>query len=1412
MSTPRRFNAHLRGFVCHRSDVSSPHISSASRSGIWSDSVSRSNRFFAVYLLAASYSLIVACGSCDEALPELDDAGAVISSRDAVVIVGPDGEVIDPDATIIGPDGEVLVPDGSTVGPDGEVVIPDGSTVGPDGEVVFPDGSTVGPDGEVPDGGPAPTDSGQIDSGQPDSGPVLNDGGPIGADAGPDPTNPSSDFDCDGLSDADELALGTSPSRADSDSDGLSDGLEVGRTIGVTGSGCPTFIGDQDPASTTNPLAEDSDGDGIRDGFEDLDRNGRADPNELDPNAVDTDGDLLNDGIEDRNNNGVRDAFETDGTLADTDLDGIPDGIEDLNVNGRLDGGESNPLFIDTDFDGLDDGIEDRNHNGLFDVGETSATLYDTDLDGLTDGCEDADRDGARGASESDPRERDTDLDGLDDGDEDANNNCTVDQGETSPSNSDTDCDALSDFTELATTYSSGLRSNALIADTDADLLTDGLEAGAAAPVPLSNCTAVNVDLQPATQTNPTLLDTDNDGRSDGCEDRNLNGRRDGNEMDPLSADTDGDGLSDAAEDTNGNCVRNANETNFASADTDADGIGDAIEIATGTNPRAADSDGDGLNDGVEDANQNGVVEPNETNPNSADSDGDGIADGTEDANHNGTVDAGETDPRDSDTDNDGLSDSQEATNGTNPLDSDSDNDNLTDGQEAMLGTNPNDSDSDNDTVLDGDEVIAGTDPLNALDPDPSEAAGINAICSTAGLKVVQFRDSATADVQVALETSYTHTPLTVTGGDFAAAFDDNTLGVAGFMLNMAAPVAGTNPTTQAQALIARLTAGSGILASTAINIQNNGRQITTHDGFGAVVDIRANITLAANARSTVMRDRVMAVLSAHTIANFTGLPAAAGPNATNYVVRFESLVRVSPTRIVVVGAVVAESAFNNTATVHRAQVEDLSNGTAIARAYATNSTGCDPFVASGTPRADFIWMADVSASTDNDRGTIATSADLIFTALQNNGVDFRMGVVPHHENRIAQGSAALAGDLRSGFTRDRTTFINNLNNTNGLDGCEFGLTAADDALNKALPRTAPGPANENALRLRGDAQLVIFYISDEHAQELESNTCGAANRGTGLTDIYLGTHEQPPAPNAAQQGTINTLVAPFITNILNNNGIAFGQFHPLQAPYCFIDFPTDDEEGYGYFEAVTGTGGTFYRVCDSNPGAVLTDIINAVSGAASQYVLEGTPISSTLKVGLTRANSTTTTVVPRSSSNGFNYDPAANTVFFQGSTYRPLIGDRVTISYRIFGAPVPPVVCAPPLVLNTVTNTCECPADCGQLGGCTGGRLCDRNPAVCACVCEPDCNGLCRGSEECNVATCACECAPNCGGVCGANQVCDQASCSCACPLNCGGACTNNQVCDAASCTCECPADCGGCPTGQTCNAATCACVGAPL
>ncbi|WP_228559412.1 MULTISPECIES: Ig-like domain-containing protein [Myxococcus] len=344
------------------------------------------------------------------------------------------------------------------------------------------------------------------------------------------------DTDGDGLTDAEEVVLGTDPTNPDTDGDGLPDGIEV-NTAG------------------TDPLDDDSDDDGILDGNEDANHNGIVDDGETDPNNWDTDGDLLSDGLElglaepqGADTDMTRFVADSDPTTTtdplnpDTDGGSVRDGIEDADRNGRVDPGETDPLNpaddVDSDGDGIDDATEiawglDPNDADSDDDGVPDGIdgITDTDGDGLIDALDpDSDNDGILDGTEmgvtlesapadtdrtspnfrpdadptttTDPKNPDSDGDGLMDGEEDANHDGRVDTTETDPNNP----------------------------DTDADGLTDGVEVRGSNP------------------TNPLNPDTDGDGLLDGAEDANRNGSFDNGETDPNNADTDGGGVNDGEE------------------------------------------------------------------------------------------------------------------------------------------------------------------------------------------------------------------------------------------------------------------------------------------------------------------------------------------------------------------------------------------------------------------------------------------------------------------------------------------------------------------------------------------------------------------------------------------------------------------------------------------------------------------------------------------------------------------------------------------------------------------------------------------------------------------------------------------------------------------------------------------------
>ena len=163
---------------------------------------------------------------------------------------------------------------------------------------------------------------------------------------------------------------------------------------------------------------------------------------------------------------------------------------------------ESDPLNPDSDGDGIQDGTEIGLTNGW--AGDPGNNILGTDYAIF---IPDADP-----STTTDPLDDDTDNDGLMDGQEDVNQDGEFMGIELDPN--DFDCDN--------------------------DGLGDGLELGLA--LPNGNDTDMTVfvaDADPSTTTRATFRDTDGGGIHDGIEDANRNGMIDAGEIDPRDASDD---------------------------------------------------------------------------------------------------------------------------------------------------------------------------------------------------------------------------------------------------------------------------------------------------------------------------------------------------------------------------------------------------------------------------------------------------------------------------------------------------------------------------------------------------------------------------------------------------------------------------------------------------------------------------------------------------------------------------------------------------------------------------------------------------------------------------------------------------------------------------------------------------------
>lgn len=423
----------------------------------------------------------------------------------------------------------------------------------------------------------------------------------------------STDSDGDGVSDADEISLGSYPDDEDYDEDGITDGEERAWSLALDANG--DF--DYDDDGLIDPLDPDDDNDGIS----------SINEGQLDVDCADAAG----------------------GDYTEVG-DGIPNHL-DLNSDGDEFPDADESAFLDSDDDGKKDFLDctpdgangDRDCDGLFTALEESLGMdpdnADSDGDGVPDGQELVDIE--------DPE--DTDDDGLIDAldtDDDGDGVATADElgllcadGST-PTAQVGSCNQTSSYGPFELLWVCADTLPILAENTDLDvggaypLETDDLPDyldddddgdGTLTAIEglddddgdgLSNAYDVNDEDGP-------LADADNDGLANGLEDEA--------DLDPWFPDTDGDGILDGAEltDTNGNGTLDPSEL----VDTDGDGVIDALDDDDDgdTIPTAEEGLFDGDGDGIpayldDDSDGDGIADIDEA-PSDRDIDGDGLPD-----------------------------------------------------------------------------------------------------------------------------------------------------------------------------------------------------------------------------------------------------------------------------------------------------------------------------------------------------------------------------------------------------------------------------------------------------------------------------------------------------------------------------------------------------------------------------------------------------------------------------------------------------------------------------------------------------------------------------------------------------------------------------------------------------------------
>jgi hypothetical protein len=702
-------------------------------------------------------------------------------------------------------------------------------------------------------------------------------------------------------------------------------------------------------------------------------------------------------------------------------------------------------------------------------------------------------------------------------------------------------------------------------------------------------------------------------------------------------------------------------------ADADGDGIPDEVEGC------GKDTDSDGLSDHVDpDSDNDGIPDRLEAGPaprSPRDSDGDGAPDF-----------------QDEDSDNDGVADSMEDLNGDGKLGCC-----LATCDEARTGCPPTPTGCGPGQTCSAGKCTPAVDFLCAdgeTDPTrpktfPKGTASDRElptfIChrpgelSTQGLKPIQLRTSQSGGWKLALEQDAAYGDLMIKGAsaqEVAAAIDlakPDQL-VAGFILSRPLP---TNPSASQVAadlfgLVQKIPATLALEAS--------GTTKQSLDGYPTVVSTQVSLTLPLALTPSAMRDLVVEKLVGKPVASST---PAFGPAGTEYLLRFQTLLRdKKDKRLLVMGAVAPSAMLKDPSRATRFHLDDLSNGTGLTEPSNTATVECDPFLLTGTPMADILWVVDESGSMADNRADVSNHAADLFSRATAMGLDFRMGVAgmksPHATDvtvkvgkLCSDAGASTSYNAKDGGA-DRFLLPKELQAFMACikdppyeeESSEFGLAHTFEAVTTHLPRLSASVNDLTAIRK--EAELVIIIASDETPQELKPGSSWKKKQGF-LSDGSMGldTCVNP------QQTEVDAYLQPWLELLTGKSswGAQGKATVHLIAHVCNTPCGTGPFGGsgnqlpLGYRELVQATGGQYADVCQKNLGGTLQVIVDSIAGSASPARLEWVPISSSLAVAVD------TVKLERSRKQGFDYVSASNSVIFVGVPFPK--GSQTMVSYR---------------------------------------------------------------------------------------------------------------------------------------------------
>lgn len=670
------------------------------------------------------------------------------------------------------------------------------------------------------------------------------------------------------------------------------------------------------------------------------------------------------------------------------------------------------------------------------------------------------------------------------------------------------------------------------------------------------------------------------------------------------------------------------------------------------------------------------------------DSDCDGLLDGParegflgEDLDGDGVVDADETDPQRFDTDGDGISDGVErgvlvavepiGCGGIFVADAD-----------PSTTTDPRDPDTDGDGIDDGaeDRDANGSVDSGELDPNsPIPVGDPAAVCTGAAERALDRVAVDAARFALAFPRGTSRVEV-VDGEPIGALGHHGSLDVAFAALHIVPEAGVIGPRGLEETLLPAI-------ESVGATSARDARSVTTWDGFSALL---VTYTQASTIDADEHANALVAALAPTSTGRLEDPDGTVGPVQLRalYVMRSASeavvLFSVAHRASVVDAAAESDAAYAS---------RDFVEGAALSAETNRLMPACRALPGISAPKVDLIFVVDDSGSMASAQTALATASAATFAALENARLDWRAAsvsssfAVSGYPNSaivrrftrnpnlvrawLTQNSVCSAGSCSAVPTTPTPASCPGDSSQGANGGCWTGIAgngvegllgAARGAIELLHPGTMAG-LPEEATKARQDALVVVILVGDADDQTTGPGSA-VANCGAGGSRDVAGTDCVPVSAFASYfsgldgQGPTNATGGAIpVHGILCPDGFACGctsgTCDLANAGREFNPQPIDGVSQLRNGAVVRAAGGVLGSIRDANSiaftmEAIVRDTVGRLGAPMDPNVAAGSvrvALSSVVDPGGCDA-----TDLPRSTTNGFGYDPRFGTLSFHGA------------------------------------------------------------------------------------------------------------------------------------------------------------------